>query len=224
MHNEIAQLQIGHGIYTVSEISKLLRISSQKVRSWLKKYWDGKFNQDNDHTYSWSIDKSKAVDFYTLIEIYSFMLLGEAGVRTTKIVTAHEELSRIFKTPYPLAKQDILESIRTDGQKVYFEQEDNIVALDGTRQLNLTFIQEFINCLEFDKELMASRFWPLGKSNSVVVDPHRQMGHPVVGNTNIYPEVIHGMFKSGDSIEFLAFNFQLSQKQIRDAISYCQAA
>jgi len=217
-------LKIGNGIYTIPEVSRILRLPYQKVRHWSNKYWDEILGTEINHQYSWTIGKSKAVSFHTLIEFYVFYLLAETGVKTKKIIDAHIELSKFFNSDFPFAKKGILENIKTDGSKIYFLLDQNIISLDGTKQFNLSFIETFFENLEFDSNFLAARFWPLGKEKNIVIDPKRQFGHPVIGKTNIYPETLNNLFKSGEPIDFIAFTYEISKKDVQDAIDFCQAA
>lgn len=219
-----ANLKIGNGIYTIPDISRILRLPYHKVRHWVDKYWDEILGLENNRRYSWTVGNTKAVNFHTLIEFYVFYLLAETGVKTKKIINAHIELSNLFNTDYPFAQKGILENIKTDGSKIYFFVGKNIISLDGTKQFNLSFIETFFKNLEFDNDFLATRFWPLGKGKNIVIDPKRQFGHPVIGKTNIYPETLNNLFKSGEPIDFIAFTYEISKKDVQDAIDFCQAA
>ena len=95
--------QLGSGIYTIPDISKLLGIPQAKVRRYLNEYWDDRlgkklFNQ----TYSWSVDnKIKAVNFYTLIELYTCFHLQEMGVSTYQVLKSRTAMSKELNSPYP---------------------------------------------------------------------------------------------------------------------------
>ncbi len=218
------RVKINNGIYTVPDVSKILRLPYQKVNYWLNTYWDKKLGDVFEDRYSWTIENSRAVSFHTLIEFYVFYHLSEVGIRPKDILKAHIELSELFATPFPFAKRTILEYIRTTGKKIFFESDKGIFSLDGIRQFNLDFIKMFFKNLDFDNDLVASRFWPLGKERSILIDPRRQFGHPVLGKTNIYPETIYNLFKAGEPIEFLAFTYDIDQSVVNDAIIYCEAA
>ena len=114
------ELALGSGIYTISEISEILRIPYQKVHRWLNKYWDGELGTKFQQSYSWTVDNAKAVGFHTLIEFYVMMQLSESGVNTRAILKAHKELSQLSKSPSPFAQKNVLKNIGTDGKKVYF--------------------------------------------------------------------------------------------------------
>lgn len=217
-------VKINNGIYTLPEVSKILRLPYHKINKWLNHYWDGKLGAVFGKRYSWTVDNTKAISFHTLIEFYVLFQLADAGVRTRKVLDAHIELSKDFKTPFPFAQKTILEGIRTDGRTIYFETEKGIIALDGSKQFNLEFIKVFFRSLDFDNDLLATRFWPLGKDKSIIVDPQRQFGHPVLGITNIYPETIYNLYKAGEPIDFIAFTYEIDTKLVKDALEYCEVA
>lgn len=218
-------LQIGKGIYTPAEIAQILRIPYAKVSRWINKYWDGKLAGEFESKYSWTTDNSKAVSFHTLVEFYVMIQLSEAGVSTKKILFAHQKLSRQFESAFPFATSQVLKGIQTDGKRIYFKiDSEMIVTLDGTKQLNLDFIKVFFKNLEFSSNNLAVRFFPLGRNNAVLVDPERKFGHPVIGNSNIYPETIFNMYKAGENKKYISFLYNLSSKQVNDAIFYCSAA
>lgn len=217
-------LKIGNGFYTIPDIARILRLPYHKVSLWVNKYWDGELGSDFENKYSWTVDNSRAVSFHTLIEFYVLIMLAESGVKTRQVLNAHKELSHHFNTIFPFAQKKILENIRTDGKRVYFNLDGSILSLDGTKQFNLDFIKIFFKNLDFDDDLLASRFWPLGKENNILIDPRRQFGHPVIGSTNIYPETVFNLHKSGEPIEFIAFIYEIGEKEVKDAIEFCQAA
>lgn len=217
-------LSLGNGIYTVREIARILRLPYHKVHRWLNKYWEGELGKKFESHYSWRVNDSQAVGFHTLIELYVLVQLADAGVKTREVLKAHLELSKELDTLFPFARKEILENIRTDGKKIYLHSNGHTCTLDGTRQLNLSFIKLFLNNLEFDDDLIANRLWPLGKNKNIVVDPKRKFGHPVVGLSNIYPETLYNLHKAGEPSNFIAFTYEISEKDVQDAIDYCEAA
>jgi len=217
-------LRINNGIYTLPDVSKILRIPYYKVNKWVNCYWDIQLGSTFENKYSWTIKNTKAISFHTLIEFYVLILLGEAGVSTRNVLQAHLELSKYYNTAFPFAQRAILEGIRTTGKKIYFETNDGIISLDGTKQFKLDFIRTFFKNLDFDTELIASRFWPLGKNKNIVVDPMRQFGHPVIGATNIFPETLYNLYKAGEPIDFIAFTYEIDPNNVLDAVEFCTAA
>ncbi|PWN06860.1 DUF433 domain-containing protein [Rhodohalobacter mucosus] len=218
------ELSIGNGIYTIREIARILRLPYSKVHRWLNTYWEGELGKFFEGNYSWKVENSQAVGFHTLIEFYILVQFAEAGVKTREVLKAHIELSKELQTPFPFAQRNVLEKIRTDGKKIFLTSNGITCTLDGTKQLNLSFIRLFLKNLEFDSDLVASRFWPLGKDKGILVDPRRKFGHPVVNTSNIYPETIYNLYKAGEPEKFIAFTYEISEEDVRHAIEYCEAA
>jgi len=190
----------------------------------MRDYWDGILGEIYATNYSWKADGSRAVSFHTLIEFYVMMQLSEAGVRSKPILTAHQELSKWFKTPFPFANKAVLQSIRTDAKNIYFQIDGLTISLDGTRQLNMNFIELFFKRLDFDATDLATHFYPLGRDKSIVIDPKRKMGQATIADSNIYPETLYKHFKAGDPIPYIAHIYQLSETQVQNALAYCQVA
>lgn len=216
--------QLGLGIYTPAEIAQILRLPYYKVNRWIDKYWDGELGQEFEKSYSWKTDKSKAVSFHTLVEFYVMMQLADAGVKTRKVLEAHIELSQFYNTSFPFALREVLDGVNTDGKRIFLSLDDYTITLDGTKQFNLGFIKVFFKKLEFDSNNLASRLWPLGKEKSVLIDPERKFGHPVLEMKNIFPETIYGHFKAGDPIEYISYVYKVTEKEVRDAIEFIDAA
>jgi uncharacterized protein (DUF433 family) len=211
--------QLGAGIYTVSDISTLLSIPKFKVRRYLNEYWNERSGKKLfNETYSWSVDnKIKAVNFYTLIELYTCFYLQELGVTPKEILKSRTAMMKDLKIPYPFASEVLL----TNGKKIWFEFKDSIVKADGSKQTDFVeCIQQFASKIEFNSNKIAEKFWPVGKQSDVVINPHNQFGQPILNGTNINAEVIFSMYESGEPIEAIGILYDLTKKQVNDAISF----
>ncbi len=214
------KLVIGNGIYTVPDVARILHLPYHRVNHWLNEYWDGRLGSAFKGKYSWRVDSTRAVGFHTLVEFYVMMQFAEAGVKPLQVLKAHEELSGSFKTMFPFAQKQIIENISTDGKKIYISIDGTSMTLDGSKQFNLDFIKVFFKKLDFDKELLATRFWPLGKTKSVVCDPQHKFGQPVIDSTNIQTEVIYNMYLAGEPVAFIANLYEIPSRKVKDAISF----
>jgi len=218
------QLQLGNGIFTTQEIAQILRLPYHKVRKWITQYWDGELGNFYEKNYSWSINNTKAVGFHTLIEFYVMMQFAEAGVKTREVLNAHKELSEFYKTNFPFATKEVLDNIHTDKSKIYLNRNGDTISLDGSKQFNLEIIKIFFQNLDFDNDMLASRFWPLGKKHKIVCDPHHKFGQPVISGTNIQSEAIYKMFLAEEPISFIASVYEISVKDVKDAIEFHKKA
>lgn len=217
-------VELGSGIFTISDISSILNLKYSKVYKLLNEYWDNRFASQLGQKYSWSVHNTKAVSFHTLVEFYIFFQLKEVGVTTQQILNAHTELSTHFNTPFPFAISHIINRMKCFGRKIVFEiSENEIINLDSTKQLNLSFIKSFAHKLDFDRNELAEKFYPLGKANRVVIDPKHQFGQATIKDTNIFPQTIYNLYQSKESKKFIAQSFEISLKEVNDAIEYCKS-
>jgi uncharacterized protein (DUF433 family) len=218
------RVEVGKGIYTMHDISTILQLPYHKVYRYISKYWDGKFGGDYVQNYSWLIDKSRAVNFHTLIELDTFIKLTDSGVPITNLINAHDLLVKRFKHPFPLALKSVMDRVKTAGKRVFYEEDGKvIISLDGTNQIASDLITHFYEKVDFVDDL-AERLWPLGKNNDIVCDPQKQFGYPTIYGTRIYPDTIYDLFKNGESKEFIADSYELSINQINNAIKFCSQA
>jgi uncharacterized protein (DUF433 family) len=216
---------IGRGIYTIPDMAAILDIRYQKVSRWISTFWNDRFGSQYGHQYSWYVDLTKAVNFHTMIELFIFYQLNNAGVTTREIIKAHQILADQYKTNYPFATKSIVDCIRTDGKRILFEQKDgSIYSVDIAKQFKLNFIKDFFKNLEFGSDSIATRLWPLGKDRSILCDPKFQFGQPIIAGKNILVDVIYEMVLAGDSIDFVADIYDLTRKQVEDALEYAKRA
>ena len=175
--------------------------------------------------YSWDVDLTKAINFHTLIELFTFFQLSQAGVRSKELLCAHEILAQQYRTYYPFATKNILAGLRTEGKKVLFEQKNgSIYSVDFTLQFKLNFIKEFFKNLDFNADSLAVRFWPMGKVSAIVCDPHHQFGQPTVTGTNIQSEALYRMYLAKEPINFIAALYELSPEKVNNAIEFHKSA
>lgn len=219
------KISLGQGIFSIPDVANILQIKQHKIRRVLKEYWDGRISKGIGEEYSWSIGKTRAVDFHTLIEFYMFFQLRESGIEVKKILEAHNQLAEIFKTKFPFANNKVLNGIKIVGKKIVFEFENkSIMDLNYSKQLNLDFVRKFWGKIDFDKEEIALRFWPIGKDKKIVIDPSHQFGQPTIYKTNILPRTIYSLYLAEEPIDFIAATFQLDELEVKHAIEYCKEA
>lgn len=217
-------VELGSGIFTIADIAGILNLKYSKVYKLLNEYWDNRFASQLGQKYSWSVNNTKAVSFHTLVEFYIFFQLKEVGVTTQQILSAHSELSKQCNTAFPFAMSHVINRMTCFGRKIVFEiSKDEIINLDATRQLNLSFIKAFAHKLDFDRNELAEKFYPLGKARRIVIDPKHQFGQATIKDTNIFPQTIYNLYQSKESKKFIALSFEISLREVNDAIEYCKS-
>jgi len=206
---------IGGGVYLAKDVSKILSLPYPKVRHWLFELWDKKF-ADN-WNYSFGEKGNKAIDFHTLIEFYIFYQLRENGVTSQQIQKVHKELSKDFGTKYPFAHA----KFSTDGKDVWYEKFDVLVKANGKKQIDIKpIIIPFLKNIDFGKNNIAERYFPLTKTKNVVIDPNHQFGQPTILGTNIKTQSIFSLYKGGESKSTISDLYNISIKKVSDAIEF----
>ncbi|WP_177194175.1 DUF433 domain-containing protein [Dyadobacter sp. SG02] len=213
---------VGTGIYTLPDIAEILHLPAVRVRRWMHEYWQLRFSSSAESEFSHGSGKELVTNFLTLIEFFTFYQLRQEGVSAQKIVKAHQILSKAFRTKYPFAKSNLL----TDGKQILFSGEvGEIIRADETLQITIKeAFAPFCKKVEFNEDNVVKRFYPMGREHSIVVDPRRQFGQPVIGDTNVLAETVYRLHRGGESVEMITSLYALTVEQVNDAINYYRKA
>jgi uncharacterized protein (DUF433 family) len=205
------------GIFLPKDVSEILNLPYSSVRYWMFEFWDGRFSKDTNDKYTFGEKGNKAIDFLTLIEFYTFYKLRKKGVSSQKIQKAHQSIAKELKTKYPFATT----KISTDGEKIWYKHLEDIINADGSTQINLKeIIEPFIDKIDFDNNFHAERYYPLGKSHYIVIDPKHQFGRPTVPGTNLRADTIFKLYKGGEKKKNICLLYDIELKQVSDAIAF----
>lgn len=208
---------LGGGVFTLEDVSLILKIELKEVKKVLRQYWEKRYSSVSNLTYTWGEGKEKSINFLSLIEIKTFFELKDHGVKTQKINIAHDALSVYFNTPYPFAKS----TLQTDGVRIMFEDRDALISADPKLQSKISeVIIPFCQKIDYGPDLLAKRYFPKGKDNSIVIDPKHKFGQPTILHSNILAEVIYGLYLANEQPEFIAKLYEVSVNEVNDAISF----
>lgn len=216
--NRIHKPRLGEGIFLTSDVAEILQLPYSKVRRWIVELWDSRFAAQG--TYSFGEDGNRAVNFYTLIEFYTFYQLRLKGVSAQKIQKAHKTISKEINTPYPFAT-----NIRTDGKEIWYDYLDELVNANGKQQLDIkSVLAPFLHKIEFGKNNLAELYFPLDKSKNVVVDPKKQFGQPTINGRNLRIDTIRKLYEGGEAKKNICFLYDLKNSEVEDALRYYKRA
>jgi uncharacterized protein (DUF433 family) len=208
------QAKFGEGIFLTKDVSEILHLPYPTVRRWMLELWDKKFVNSVGSAFGGK--GNKAINFYTLIEFFTFFHLREQKVPWKKIFEARSTIANDLGTTYPFATR-----LRTDGKSIWYETLGHLVKADGRQQFDLKIILEpFLKRIDFDADLLAERYYPLKDSKSIVVDPNHQFGQPTIAGTNIMAEVIYKLYNGGETTENICNLYDISENQVDAAILY----
>ena len=215
------------GLYTVSEAARLTRVSSGKIRRWLRGYnfrsgarvrrseavWEGDLQP---------IENKLALSFCDLLELRFVDAFIRAGVSWRTMRRAHATAQERLKTTHPFCSN----RIATDGGSILLRQgkEDSDQALIDlvTDQREFSRIVEtFLKELEFSGSDIV--WWPLGRERQIVVDPKRNFGQPTVARSGVPSQVLARSAEANASQELVATWYEVQPEEVRDAVDFEQS-
>jgi uncharacterized protein (DUF433 family) len=212
------------GLYTVPEAARLTRISTGKIRRWLKGY-DFKSGEQMRHSDAvWQgeltpIDNKLALSFRDLLELRFVDAFIRAGVSWRTMRRAHSKAQTKLKSTHPFCSNRIF----TDGRSILLRQAEE----DSDRALiNLANDQtEFSRIVApFQKEIEFSGtdvvWWPLGKDRDVIIDPKRNFGQPTVTKSGVPTAILARSAKANSSQEIVARWYEVHPDEVHDAVEF----
>lgn len=115
----------------------------------------------------------------------------------------------------------------TDGRDVYLEvieestRGKELVGLAEGQYAFASILDPYLKQLDFDMEtLLAIRWWPLGKSRAIVLDPQIAFGEPVIADTRLPVSAVLDALRAGESRGDVERWFDLSPSQLEAAIEF----
>jgi uncharacterized protein (DUF433 family) len=206
--------EIGAGIFLTKDIATILHLPLPRVRHWLNEFWDKRFS---DGKHSFGTGNTKAVNFYTLIEFYTFYQLRDNGFSAQEIQKAYHIIAKDLDTKYPFAK-DI---IKIDEKDIWYEYLGELMKVDFKRKLYLKqLLEPFLHKIDYDEDAIAERYYPLGRDKKVIVDPKHQFGQPTILGTNVKIQTVYNLHLGGETDKNICILYDLSEDEVKDAIKF----
>lgn len=209
---------LGKGVYTPREAARLVGSNSQQILRWTR---GSGLNEPlwNAH-YQFLDDDVTEISFLDLVEVRVVTALRRAAISLQSIRFAIAFAQEKFGIERPLASQ----SFKTDGTEILMEAVENdgeYVSLSKKRPGQKVFreiISQSLNDLEYEGEL-AVRWRPKGYS-SVVIDPKRHFGDPILDEYGISTTTIYNEFKEFDDLRYLSNIYEVPQKLLRVCVLF----
>jgi uncharacterized protein (DUF433 family) len=214
---------VGIGLYTTAEAARLTGVPSQRIIRWLRGHTIG----DHEYARLWASqvnigDSSVYLGFLDLVQIRVASAFINAGLSPHKVRKAIEYGSEIIHNDYPFASA----RFRTDGKTVILhvlregEDDDRLIDLFRSGQYVMhRIIEPSLKGLEFEDDF-AARWWPLGRTRGIVIDPKRQFGQPIDNATGVPTVVLARAAKAEGSITKAARAFMVPANSVRRAIAF----
>jgi uncharacterized protein (DUF433 family) len=216
------------GIYSLSEVAKLTGVSTGRIRRWLRGYdfrVRGRVRHSNAvwHGQHKPVENRIALGFLDLIEIRFVEAFLSEGVSWKTMRLAHALAREELETEHPFCTN----RFATDGRRILLKQgtasgDQALIDIATNQQEFLRLVQPFLKQLEFADDNCLSRWWPLGRDRSVVVDPVRNFGQPTVAKSGVPTDVLARSLAANNSVEIVAQWFEVQPDEVRDAVEFEQ--
>lgn len=223
--DELTKL-LGLGIYTVPETARLTKVSSGRIRRWVRGY--AFRTPAGDLHVSPPVwrqpalgDESLTLSFRDLLEVRFVNAFRDRGVSWKVLRRSAEKASKLFGTEHPFSTN----RFKTDGIAIFLElvKENREKALLDLAQDQFAFkgiLDEFLSGIEFSSKDDPLRWWPLGRKRHVVLDPQRSFGEPIVAVGAVPTRILAAGFRAEDSYDRVARWYGVSLPSVKAAVEY----
>lgn len=231
---------LGRGVYSATEALRLLnfsrrgtppsdRVSRNTVTRWLRGYeHGGNAEPTSEKGYSpplWQPDYANDEDlfeisFRDLIELRFVKAFRDIGLSLTAIRECYQRAAEEVHDDRPFSTK----RFRTDGKTIFLEitegvKEGKLIDLRRRQTVFKTIVEPSLHDLEFDASTVA-RWFPLGiNKRTVVIDPARSFGQPIV-NAGVPTEVLANAVKIEGSIEAVVALYDVPRSDVRSAVDF----
>jgi len=209
-------------IYTIAEAAHLAHVSPITIRRWLYGY---QTDTRDVLPMLGEQEKKPLASFLELIEILVASGFRDNKIPPDRIRLAHDFAQQEWGIGHPFAS---LKLEPLGGHILHrFDEEKPGVSLatfdTKLKQWTLPgFVVEKIKKIDYELEL-AARWYPIGKTVPIVVDPRISAGLPTIVNRRVTVQAVYRRFKDGRySIPFIASDLKLKRDEVEEAIRYAE--
>lgn len=217
---------LGQGVYGVQEAAALTGVSARRIRRWHEGYAFGPETRRRKMppvvaAEARHFDGILQLSFLDLIEIRLIEQFLRFGVGWKELRYAARAGAQLLETSHPFASM----RFKTDGRRIFADikapgSAQELLHLRSRQQVFRSVIEPALKGVQFDTS-RAIRWWPMGSSHRVVIDPLICFGKPI-GSTSGVPVAIlasHGA-RHGESAT--ARWYGVDPAEVRDAMRFSE--
>ena len=164
--------------------------------------------------------KELGISFLDLVEVAAIGALKEQGFSLRGIRQIVANCQETLDVPRPLVSI----KFKTDGREIFVPHGDQLMEV-GMRKAQLAWaevLDPFLDTIDYTKDPhgVARRWWPLGRAESVMVDPRYAFGLPAVASSGVRTEIILERFRAKDTVEQIARDFGVKPIDVERALQF----
>lgn len=212
--------------YSIREVAHIVRLPVATVRTWVlgRPYPTTRGTKKAKPLIDVADKHGPALSFRNALEVH---ILG--GIRRTHKVemsairSALGFLGQRLGIEHPLVDQ----KMATDGKDLFIERYGNLLNISRQGQLEMRdVVAIYLSRIEWDRLAVPVSLFPFTRPRYeesprlVRVDPRVQFGRPCIARTGIPTAIITERYRSGESVEQLADNYEQAVAAIEEAIRF----
>lgn len=212
--------EFGTGIYTLKESGRLLGVPSSTLRHWLFGYrydhhgpvmtqeplWPAQYGTDQEEP---------VLGFRDLLEARIVRGFREAGLGMPTIRACLKLAREVVGHSHPFSSA----RFRTDGATLFIEQDGGLLDLRTRQRAFRKVIEPSFKDLDYNVEA-ASRWWLLPNKRTVLLDPQRSFGQPIIGESGIRTASLAQAYAAEKSVGRVARLYEIKPSLVRDALAF----
>lgn len=213
--------EFGIGAYTLAEAGALLGISSTTIRRWLFGYSYDHHGPRTEQQPLWrpqyGLDQEEPLlGFRDLLEARIVRGFRRLHIGLPTIRACLDYARDVVNDDHPFSTR----RFKSDGRRLFLEAHDGqMIDLKLRQHVFQKIVEPSFVDLDFDAEA-ASRWWLLPNKKTIVIDPARSFGQPIVAETGVPTARLLQSLESEGSVDRVARIFELKPALVRDAIMF----
>lgn len=212
----------GIGAYSLPEAGRLLAIPPSTIRHWLFGYHYAHHGPVTQQAPLWrpqyGIDQEEPLlGFRDLLEARIVRGLRDAGLGLPTIRECLRRARDLVEDEHPFSTR----RFNTDGKSLFVEIGGTVLDLKTRQHVFKRVIAPSFIDLEYDLDA-ASRWWLNPSKKTLVIDPERSFGQPIVDKTGVSTSRLVQVVEAEGSVELAARLFELDVAIVRDALAFEQ--
>ncbi len=209
-------------LYGFADADYLANVSRGTAKRWLAgyAYYDTHGQRVVQPPVTPGVQREESVSFADLVEIAAIGRLKEVGFSLRVIREIVRNCQEILRVPRPLATL----RFKMGGREIFVDRGDVLLEVGRKKRMQAwnEVLDPFLQELDYDANQLVARWWPLGRSAPVVIDPEYGFGFPVVAKSGVRTEIILERFIAGDPKEQISDDFNIEQVHVDRALEFEQ--